>query len=429
MTVPRRSASAWSEAASVPFPASEIRTRAARCEALTSTVVGSLIAPVARAARWSAAIPAVTRRRRDVGRADDDDRGKRLAGERLHRALVDLHHGQVAGKPLDARVHGVQAERRDRERDQEPAARPPHSSGRRNTSPTIAGHNLDSPSRPAGRWTNGRRPRSTRSPNFESTAGSTVSEPTIAIATTSTVPTPKDWNDARAHQEHAGHRRHDGQPGDEHRAARGRRRDLQRVLGQCGPARAPRARGAGRRASSRRPTARPISRITELIDSSTCNRWLSSAVSPSAAATAVMPSRSGIPAATSAPKASTRIRSVTGSEVNSARWKSSAMRCSPPGGARRPRPRRSATRDAPAAPRRSPRAPGRPVPCAVSGSPVIWNGRAPRPVLRDLVAVVCGERRPERRHCRHMEQPSDEIVHARRGSSASSQRDRRRGSG
>ena len=55
-------------------------------------------------------------------------------------------------------------------------------------------------------------------------------------------------------------------------------------------------------------------------------RWLTSAVSPSAAATAVMPSSSGIPAATSAPKAKSRISSVTGSEVTSARWKSFWMR-------------------------------------------------------------------------------------------------------
>jgi hypothetical protein len=37
------------------------------------------------------------------------------------------------------------------------------------------------------------RPRSTRSPSLESTAGSTVSEPISEIATTSTVPTPKSW--------------------------------------------------------------------------------------------------------------------------------------------------------------------------------------------------------------------------------------------
>ena len=80
-----------------------------------------------------------------------------------------------------------------------------------------------------------------------------------------------------------------------------------------------------------------------------------------------------MPAATSAPKASTRITSVTGSDVNSARWKSADMRSliallalpsptSPmnsPGWARC-----TAAVAASAGPTRSE---------AVSGSPVSWN--------------------------------------------------------
>ncbi len=80
------------------------------------------------------------------------------------------------------------------------------------------------------------RPRSTRSPSFESTAGSTVSEPTIEIATTSTVPTPKDSNTREPIRNMPGHRGHDRQAGDEHRAAGRGRRDLQRVGGRA-PAR------------------------------------------------------------------------------------------------------------------------------------------------------------------------------------------------
>ena len=101
--------------------------------------------------------------------------------------------------------------------------------------------------------------------------------------------------------------------------------------------------------------------------------WLRSAVRPSAAATAVMPSSSGIPAAASAPKAKTRITSVTGSELTSARWKSCWKRCvmallelaspnSPtnsPGWAAW-----TASAAASAGATRS---------VAVSGSPVIWN--------------------------------------------------------
>ena len=110
-----------------------------------------------------------------------------------------------------------------------------------------------------------------------------------------------------------------------------------------------------------------------MIDSSTRIRWLKRAVSPRAAATAVMPSSSGMPAATSAPKATTRISSVTGSEVISARWKSSWMRfmialltlASPNSPTNRPGwARCTAAVAASAGATRS---------FAVSGSPVIWK--------------------------------------------------------
>ena len=75
------------------------------------------------------------------------------------------------------------------------------------------------------------------------------------------------------------------------------------------------------------PTASPISRITELIDESTRMRWLSSAVSPSAAATAVMPSSSGIPAADErAEGEDAGSRASPAASVTSARWKSCWMR-------------------------------------------------------------------------------------------------------
>ncbi len=52
--------------------------------------------------------------------------------------------------------------------------------------------------------------------------------------------------------------------------------------------------------------------------------WLGSATRPSVAITAVNPSSSGTPAATRAPKASTRMISVIGSESVSAFLKSSS---------------------------------------------------------------------------------------------------------
>ncbi len=64
--------------------------------------------------------------------------------------------------------------------------------------------------------------------------------------------------------------------------------------------------------------------MTDEIASSTGKIWLTGASRPSVIATAERPSASGRPAATSAPKATTRITSVTGSERNSALRKSSS---------------------------------------------------------------------------------------------------------
>ena len=158
------------------------------------------------------------------------------------------------------------------------------------------------------------------------------------------------------------------------------------------------------------PTARPMSRITELIDSSTRMTWLKSAVSPSAAATAVMPSSSGMPAATSAPKATTRISSVTGSEVISARWKSFWMRfmiallalASPnsptnsSGGLAARRPSR---------PARARRDPWR---VRIAGD---LEGQQRRgPVLGALALVAALQRRLDLRDRRHARQARDELV-------------------
>ena len=53
------------------------------------------------------------------------------------------------------------------------------------------------------------------------------------------------------------------------------------------------------------------------------NAWLMSATPPSVASTDVSPSRSGMPAATSAPKATRRMISVSGIENRPARFRSS----------------------------------------------------------------------------------------------------------
>ena len=53
--------------------------------------------------------------------------------------------------------------------------------------------------------------------------------------------------------------------------------------------------------------------------------WLGTASRPRVAMTAERPSNSGIPAATAAPKTTSRMPSVSGTAVNSARWKSDAI--------------------------------------------------------------------------------------------------------
>ena len=53
-------------------------------------------------------------------------------------------------------------------------------------------HTRFSPLGRRSRPRNGMRPFSTRSPSFDRSAGSTVSEPSIAIATTMIVPTPNE---------------------------------------------------------------------------------------------------------------------------------------------------------------------------------------------------------------------------------------------
>ena len=64
-------------------------------------------------------------------------------------------------------------------------------SGRRSTRSSTHAQARGSPVRRSGRR-NGTRPLFTRSPSFERTAGSTVSEPTTAIATTRIVPVAND---------------------------------------------------------------------------------------------------------------------------------------------------------------------------------------------------------------------------------------------
>jgi hypothetical protein len=68
----------------------------------------------------------------------------------------------------------------------------------------------------------------------------------------------------------------------------------------------------------------PTMRITDMVASAVWMTWLASAFSPVAASTAENASSTGRPAATSAPNATKRMPSVSGSDVYSARPMSSA---------------------------------------------------------------------------------------------------------
>ena len=102
------------------------------------------------------------------------------------------------------------------------------------------------------RHSSGTRGRSTQRPSLASSAGSTVSEPSTATATTRIEPTASEEKIDVAGQEQPGHRDDHRDAGDDHRAAGGRRGDLDRVERARGPWRVPRAPAARRTASSRR---------------------------------------------------------------------------------------------------------------------------------------------------------------------------------
>jgi hypothetical protein len=69
----------------------------------------------------------------------------------------------------------------------------------------------------------------------------------------------------------------------------------------------------------------PIMKITEAVGEPSRTMRLASAASPRVPSTPDRASRTGIPAATTAPNATSRMASVTGSDRYPARWRSCAM--------------------------------------------------------------------------------------------------------
>ncbi len=167
-------------------------------------------------------------------------------------------------------------------------------------------------------------PRSIRSPSSASTAGSTVTEPTAAIATTRIAPSAIDVKTPSPVNVRPGQPDHDREA--RRRRWHGRRwpsrRSSAASLPRAGPpllALAPdveqRVVDADGQADEDHDRARsgcPSGAICEITPSA-----------PSAPATEVRPSSSGTTAATSAPKATMRMISVIGSETSSAWLRSS----------------------------------------------------------------------------------------------------------
>ena len=220
---------------------------------LISTSTGSPMWPLAQRAPLELARCAACdlRARVTSSACTDDDRRDLAARERGLHAVVGLHDRQVArqavepGWPCACRTPGS-------------PARPAGGRGQRADSAGRSARGRGSRPRratrrrPRARPRNGTRPFSTRSPSLDSIAGSTVSEPITATATTRIVPMPKRRERRVAGEEHAGHRDHHREAGDQHGAARGRRGGLERPRLAMRRRAAPRARGAGRTASSRR---------------------------------------------------------------------------------------------------------------------------------------------------------------------------------
>ena len=190
--------------------------------------------------------------------------------------------------------------------------------------PAAAGRGRGSRSRRARRRAagagrrNGMRPFSTLSPSAASSAGRTVSEPRTAMATTIIVPIAKPHERLVAGEEHAGHRGHDGEAGDEHRAAGGGGCGLEGGLRATCRRAVPHARASRRTASSRRRRRGRSAGSRRRCCCRPGTTGSAAPIRPIVANTEVRPSSSGMPAATSAPKAKSRISSVTGRESSPA---------------------------------------------------------------------------------------------------------------
>ena len=186
--------------------------------------------------------------------ADDEARAGGRARERLLDRLLGLHHGDVGRQALEAGVAGLELERRhgergqDRDRDHERGHGAARDDARRARprSPSRRG-------RGRRRRKRGSRPLSIRSPSSASMAGSTVSEPSTAIATTSIVARPIEMNTPLPESSRPPSAIITVSPETSDRAPDRGRGGVEGCLRRRGRRGAPRVRGGCRTASSRRP--------------------------------------------------------------------------------------------------------------------------------------------------------------------------------
>ena len=185
MTVSRKVARALTDAASSPVPASGTPMIAAVCAGLTTNVIGSFIWPVASAARtnaWPAASMAgdVTSGASTTTWAGPGPPGN-TCWMRLYvcRAAVFCGRSLTPGSAVCRRSTGTASATRTQ------AETVAVSAGRARVRSRIAPQTRLCPAGRRIRLMKGSCPRSTRSPSRASRAGSRVSDPMTAAATTS----------------------------------------------------------------------------------------------------------------------------------------------------------------------------------------------------------------------------------------------------
>jgi hypothetical protein len=186
MTLSRKVASALTDAWSSPVPASGTWMIAAVCAGLTTNVIGWFIWPLASAARSNTCPAATITGEVTSGASTTTSAGAGPPGNtcwtRLYvcRAVVFCGRSLTPGSAVCRRSTGSASTTRML------AATLAVSAGWARTRSSITVQMLLWPAGRRSRPSSGSRPRSTRSPSRASRAGSRVSDPMTAAATTST---------------------------------------------------------------------------------------------------------------------------------------------------------------------------------------------------------------------------------------------------